>query len=126
MSKIIQSMLAILLWMCSVSAICAESQSVTIRAAGDQATGEVIHRAPVQIPIACLLEDDSCLVVTFLADLGTVSVEIENLTTGEYCSSPVNALPGPMIFPISGSVGNWRISFTLPSGVRYSGEFEII
>lgn len=83
-------------------------------------------KAPAIVPIDCLLSASlSALVVDFHFNLGFLFVEIENLTTGEYSSSPVNALPGPMIFPISGTAGFWRILFTLSSGVRYSGEFII-
>ena len=63
--------------------------------------------------------------VNYLYDLGSVTVEIENQTTGEYCQSVVNALAGPMPFIISGTSGHWRISFTLSSGIFYYGEFDI-
>ena len=85
----------------------------------------MIHRAPAQIPISCFLEDNASLMVFFLADLGSVSVEIENQTTGEYNQTTMNALAGPALFPISGTSGHWTITFTLTSGVRYCGEFDI-
>lgn len=75
--------------------------------------------------MTCFLQENSFLVVTFLADLGTVSVEIENQTTGEYNQTTMNALAGPALFPISGTSGHWTITFTLTSGVRYCGEFDI-
>lgn len=87
---------------------------------------EVLHRAPAQIPMGCSLVDDSYLVVNIFADLGSVSVEIEDQTTGEYNLSTINALVGSELIPISGSAGNWIISFTiLGSGVRYIGSFSI-
>lgn len=86
---------------------------------------EVIHRAPAQIPITCILEDDSFLVLNYLENLGMVSVEIENQTTGEYDQLYVNALLGSMIFPISGTTGNWTITLTLSSGAVYKGDFII-
>jgi len=86
---------------------------------------EVSHRAPAQVPISCFLEDNSYLVVNFFADLGTVTVETENQTTGDNYQVKVNALAGPMILPISGISGRWRIIFILANGVKYSGEFWI-
>lgn len=86
---------------------------------------EVLHRAPAQVPIGCLLEDNSYLVVNIFADLGTVSIEIENQTTGENNQTTVKALAGQMIFPISASQGHWVITFTLQGGVIYYGEFNL-
>ena len=86
---------------------------------------EVLHRAPAQVPISCFLEDDSYVVVNFFADMGTVSVEIENQTTGDNYQATVNALAGPMILPISGISGHWRIIFILADGEKYSGDFWI-
>lgn len=85
--------------------------------------GDVIHRE--QIPITCTLLPETIL-VNYLLSLGPVSIEIENQTTGEYSQTLVNALAGPMVLPISGSAGQWTIMFTLPSGVQYYGEFDIL
>lgn len=83
-------------------------------------------KAPGQIPIECVyLSSASTIVVNYLYDLGSVTVEIENQTTGEYSQSVVNALAGPMPFIISGTYGFWRITFTLSSGMVYYGEFDI-
>ncbi len=86
---------------------------------------QVIHRAPAQSPIMCFLEDDTNLVVTLLDNLGTISMEIENQTTGEYDQTYVNALVGPMVFVISGTSGLWSITFILTDGTVYSGEFNL-
>ena len=84
------------------------------------------HHAPALIPIsATYYPSITSIVVNYLYDLGSVTVEIENQTTGEYSQSVVNALAGPMPFIISGTSGHWRISFTLSSGVCYYGEFDI-
>ena len=83
-------------------------------------------KAPGQIPIECVyISSASTIVVNYLYDLGSVTVEIENQTTGEYGQTVVNALAGPMPFIISGTSGHWRITFTLSSGVCYNGEFDI-
>lgn len=95
---------------------------------GDGGTnnGGPLHHAPALVPIsATYFSSLSSIVASYLYDLGSVTVEIENQTTGEYSQSVVNALAGPMPFIISGTSGHWRISFTLSSGVCYYGEFDI-
>ena len=83
-------------------------------------------RSFTAIPItATYYSSLSSIVVNYLYDLGSVTVEIENQTTGEYSQSVVNALAGLMPFIISGTSGHWRVSFTLSSSVCYYGEFDI-
>lgn len=95
---------------------------------GDGGTnnGGPTHHAPVLVPISAVYYSSlSSIVASYLYDLGSVTVEIENQTTGEYSQSVVNALAGPMPFIISGTSGHWRVSFTLSSSVCYYGEFDI-
>lgn len=84
-------------------------------------------KSPSFIPLGCVYSPAlTSLVAIYYQDLGSTSVEIENQTTGEYNQTLVNALAGPMVLPISGSAGQWTIMFTLPSGVQYYGEFDIL
>jgi len=93
---------------------------------GGNPGGLPIFYAPTQIPIQAAYSSlHSTVFVNFLYDLGYVSVEIENLTTGEYSQTVVNALAGPMAFPISSSVGHWTITFTFTNGEVFYGEFDI-
>lgn len=83
-------------------------------------------KAPGIAPLNCFYYSAvSTIITNFHYDLGLLSVEIENHTTGEYDISNVNVLAGTMAFPISGTPGHWLIRFTLPSGVQYYGEFDI-
>jgi hypothetical protein len=84
---------------------------------------EVLHR-DASVPITCTLSSN-CLYVTFLESLGSTSVEIENHTTGEYNQTVVNAQIGSTVFPISGTAGQWSITFTLSNGTIYYGETTI-
>lgn len=86
--------------------------------------GDVIHRSPEQVPIECAFLSTSIL-VTYLSNLGSVTVELENLTTGEYSQTLVNALPGSSVLPFSGTSGTWTITFTLSGGETYYGTFII-
>lgn len=85
---------------------------------------EVVHRSPEQVPIECASLSSSIL-VTYLSALGSVSIELENLTTGEYDQTVVNALPGSSVLPFSGTSGTWTITFTLSSGIIYYGVFFV-
>lgn len=85
-------------------------------------TSGVIHRAPA--PISCWLVGDE-LYATFPENIGSVTVEIENQTTGEYTQTVVNSAVGSAIFPISGNAGFWTIIFSLSDGTVYFGEFTL-
>jgi hypothetical protein len=108
--------------------ICADDETpeiILIEEGGSNNGGPTYH-APALIPIGCVYSSSlSSILATFLFDLGYISVELENTTTGEYSQTLVNALAGPMVLPISGTAGQWTITFTLPSGVQYYGEFII-
>lgn len=83
-------------------------------------------KSPAQIPMDCVYYPSlTSIATTFHYDLGTVSVRVENQTTGDNYQVKVNALAGPMILPISGISGRWRIIFILANGVKYRGEFWI-
>ena len=85
-----------------------------------------IIRSPGLVPIeAAYYASLSSILVDFLYDLGSVSVEIENETTGAYTQTIINANQGTYPFLISGDVGIYQIIFTLPGGHVYTGSFEI-
>lgn len=93
---------------------------------GGSGEGTPSHKASVPVPITAAYNASlSTIMVNFLFDLGYVSVEIENQTTGEYDQTVVNAQEGPMLFPISGTAGQWAITITLSVGSVYLGIFEI-
>ena len=99
---------------------------INIGDGGSNGQGPVFH-APALIPITGYYSSTlSTIVVNYQFDLGSIVIEIENQTTGEYSLSVVNALAGPMLLPISGTVGQWQITFTLSSGTVYYGVFIII
>ena len=97
--------------------------TIPIEEGGGNESGPT-YRGP--IPISCVLHlSTSVIEGNFFLDLGAVSVEIENQTTGEYSQTIVNAQAGPMFFPISGTVGFWTVTFTLSCGTEYLGMFII-
>lgn len=93
---------------------------------GGNGGGNPAHYAPALVPIqAVCYQSLSIIVVEFLFDLGSVSVEIENLTTSSYSQTILNATQGghPILF--SGDSGIYEITFTLSNGHIYGGTFEI-
>lgn len=102
-----------------------DTQTIYIEQTGDFGDTPII-RSPGSIPIEAVYYPlISTIVVNFLNDLGSVSVEIENVTTGAYSQAMINATQGVHPFMISGTAGYWTITFTLLSGTQYVGEFEI-
>ena len=95
--------------------------TIPIEEGGSNGSGPTF-RGPT--PMSCVLHQTTSVIeVYFLNDLGSVSVEIENQTTGEYSQTQVNAQAGPMFFPITHTTGLWSIVFTLENGIQYFGEF---
>jgi len=84
------------------------------------------HRSPDIIPIEASYSPSlSCLELTFSENLGAVTVRIENLTTGAYSQTVINAVQGSQYLPITGDAGEYEITFTLLDGHIYIGTFEI-
>lgn len=83
-------------------------------------------KSPALVPITCTLYASlSCLNVCFLSDLGTVSIDTENNSSGEASHLICNAAAGVHCIPFSGTSGIWSITFTLSDSTQYYGEFEI-
>ena len=93
---------------------------------GNNQGGTPGYYAPALVPIqAAYYLPLSTIYVDFLFNLGSVTVEIENETTGAYTQFVVNATQGIHPFVISGTAGHWTITFVLSNGVAYYGEFDI-
>lgn len=85
-----------------------------------------IVRSPALIPIsACYYSSLSSILVNCSIDLGSMTVEIENITTGSLSRTTIDATQGVHAFAISGDAGIYEIKFTLTGGHEYIGSFEI-
>ena len=85
-----------------------------------------IVRSPALIPIsACYYSSLSTILVNCSIDLGSMTVEIENITTGSLSRTTIDATQGVHAFAISGDAGIYEITFTLTGGHEYIGSFEI-
>ena len=93
---------------------------------GGKSPGGSGYHAPAQIPItAAYYAAFSSLILDFRCDLGSVTVSLENQTTGSTSLCVINALQGSQLLPISGDEGIYEITFTLSDGHEYIGSFEI-
>ena len=80
----------------------------------------------VTIPIQASYNSFTCIVsVLFTQNLGVISTEIENTTTGEYYSYLTDSSLGGDAFLLSGTSGHYTITFTLANGTEYIGEWEL-
>ena len=85
-----------------------------------------IVRSPALIPIsACYYSSLSTILVNCSIDLGSMTVEIENITTGSLSRTTIDATQGVHAFAISGDAGIYEITFMLSGGHEYIGSFEI-
>ena len=80
----------------------------------------------LDVPIVAAYNESAHLVsVSFLSNLGIVDVDIENEDAGVSSSYLVNSAIRQHSFIISGAAGLWTITFTLPDGTEYIGEWTI-
>ncbi len=81
---------------------------------------------PTTVPISASYEAMlSTLFLTFTSNLGEIEVEVMNTTTGGYDSGTIDTQFLYATVPITMGPGHYIILFTLPSGQRYKGEFDI-
>lgn len=93
---------------------------------GGSLGGSPAHYAPALIPVsAAYYPSLGSILLEFRYDLGSVTVTLENQTTGVSSCSVINAVQGTQLFPISGNTGVYEITFTLSNGRVYVGSFEI-
>lgn len=100
------------------------TKKITIRI-GNVRTGDN-HRAPARIPIkVSYVSFISALNITFMNTLGEVEENVTNHSTGDYLGGTLDANAGTVILPISGDEGFYTVTFILPNGTEYYGEFEL-
>ena len=101
-----------------------EDKEIVIR--GGKILSSNKHRAPARIPIkVSYVSFISALNITFMNSLGEVEVNVTNHSTGDYLSGTLDANAGTAILPISGDEGFYTVTFILPDGKEYYGEFEL-
>lgn len=83
-------------------------------------------RTPVVVPISASYNSFfGSVSLSFSSNLGEIEVEVLNTISGYYDFGYIQTWPLSAIIPISGGPGHYIITFTLPSGQQYQGEFEV-
>lgn len=89
-------------------------------------SGNPILRGPVVIPFEVYLDNTLSQVnVLFLANIGEVSVQLKNLTTGLISNTMIDSTYGEGVVPITGGAGSYYIVFWTEDGAQYSGFFFV-
>ena len=85
-----------------------------------------IPRSPALVPISASYEPLlSSIILSFTSNLGVIEVDVLNTTTGGYDCCFIDTQFLSAIIPILLGPGHYIITFTLPSGRRYQGEFDV-
>lgn len=101
-----------------------EGEEITITETPPPETGP--KKSPSIIPITAYYYDSlSCIGLTFLFDIGEVTVTVSNLSTSEYYCYLVDSQNGSAIIPLSCTTGLWQLSISIDSGICYTGVFLI-
>ena len=83
-------------------------------------------RSEVILPFSASFNSTTRIVtLTFTSDLGEIEVEVLNTYTGGYDSGIVDTQYLSAIIPITLGNGHYIITFTLPSGQQFQGEFNV-
>jgi hypothetical protein len=90
-------------------------------------TGNNVPNRSSYVPVeAVYIGAISTIAFTFTQSIGTVSIIVSNVQTGEYIATQVNTNHYPLeAVPISGNAGLYTISVSLANGTTYYGEFEL-
>ena len=89
---------------------------------GDADSG---NRGPETAPISGYVESNAEYVFLYFSyPCGMVQISFSNLSDGSYYSTSVNG-SGAVVIPLALTSGSWTVTFTLPSGDVYLGEFTI-
>ena len=94
------------------------------RTQGGTGSSGGILRSPAFVPIDAYVSN-AMVYVDFLNDLGEVEIELTNITTGDSVNETIENAIGWIVISFSGDSGSYQITFTLSSGAKYSGEFEL-
>ena len=83
-------------------------------------------KAPAQTPISASYNSTTTSVALFfIRNLGEIEVEVLNSTTGGFCSDFIDTQYLYAISPITLGPGHYIITFTLPSGQQFQGDFYV-
>ena len=83
-----------------------------------------IHRSSAQIPIVCLLDQNSSTITLLSKEFLACDVVVVNESLEEMSAYPCVISSSPTIVPLN-TTGEYHISITLINGTCYYGDFSI-
>lgn len=82
-------------------------------------------KTPSNVPISASYETiTSSVILWFSQSMGVIGVDVLNSTNGGFCSYNIDTQYLYAIIPINLGSGHYILTFTLPSGQQYQGEFN--
>lgn len=83
-------------------------------------------KSPRRIPFEVWVDSfTSIMEIYFLGDIGELEISVLNIYTGESFDIVADSSDGQIMIPVSGATGLYFVSFLLPDGKEYYGEFEL-
>lgn len=91
-----------------------ENETVILITEGGSSDGERDHRSSAMIPIEASYSSSlSVISLIFLADLGQVTIDIDNLTTTQSFQTVINAAQGKQTIMMTDSAGSYLITLMI-------------
>lgn len=87
--------------------------------------GQSYNRSQIVPPIQASLINQSIVAVTFIYDVGEISIRISNLTTGHSSVTVVDSSFGKCLLPVTGGSGSYCVDFQTENGSYYFGYFLV-
>lgn len=85
-----------------------------------------IYRAPAIVPVqGYYVSFINTLYLSFIYDMGNVTVTIENIVTGESLSESIPTESGLQAIPLGANNGLYVITIIVPGGQQYTAELLI-
>lgn len=92
----------------------------------EQQNGVPIGRSLGCLPMEAFYNAETGnLIVSFVQNVGNVTVVLTNMTTGAIASTVVDSSIGNCVLPVTGGSGLYRLDFLLSDGTRFYGYFHI-
>lgn len=105
------------------TASCDDGSQIIVEVKGD-APDSPRHRSPSVAPIRCFYNSGlNLLFVELVSKTGDIDVVVTNRTTGEYMETIISSEECMQMIPCPGKDGQCSITFSLPNGKCYYGEF---
>ena len=88
--------------------------------------GQPIKRSMDIVPVECVYYGiDRTVNITYLEDIGSVSVTVTNRFTGETFVEFCDSSEGTSVIQTTGSAGDYHIFIEAEGGIMYEGDFHV-